>query len=140
VLATFVQEAAAAACHAAWQGGAAGAPRAARADDEHGAYGADHPHVVARAAEASQRAALATLECLLTAWLAHAVAFPKLRLPRADMARALVEHPDVQAVKGCNGGYVALLVDRLVELRTEQEELAEHAHAAIGARAGAEAF
>ncbi len=133
-LVSAVQEAASAACHAAWQIDAAGRARGApRADDANGVYAADHPSVVAAAAEAALRGALGTFECLLTVWLAHCVAFPALRLPQADMARALLLHGDVQAAKE-RSGFAALLVDRLLELRSRQEELEERQHAAIGGR------
>jgi len=133
-LALAVQEAATAACHAAWQLDAAGANRAAaRADDGNGAPAGDHPAVVAACADASQRAALCTFECLLSVWLAHCVAYPHLRLPHADMARALLDHAHVRAARE-RSGFAALLVDRLLELRSAQEELDERSHAAIGGR------
>jgi hypothetical protein len=48
-------------------------------------------------------------------------------------AAEVVAHAHVRAARE-RSGFAALLVDRLLELRSAQEELDERSHAAIGGR------
>jgi hypothetical protein len=116
VLLDATLQAASAVLHANWQRGAI-ASAASSSRPETNVPLATDAAVVANVSEASLRFAIVTLEALLTTWLAHAVAFPVLRLSHDDTMRVLSDADLVDALSF--SPFSVSLCERIQEMISE---------------------
>jgi hypothetical protein len=96
VLLDATLQAASAVLHANWQRGVIASAVSHR--QETNVPLATDVAVVANVSETSLRFAIVTLEALLTTWLAHAVAFPVLRLSKDETMKVLADADLVDAL------------------------------------------
>ena len=112
-LAEAVLQAARAVIHADWQRSTAAAALAQQPVEQVGVPSPSDADVIMGTAAVSLRSNLVTLEALLAAWLAHAIAFPAL--PPATDVEAFVAIPAVSAA--CRiSPFAATLLQRLREM------------------------